>query len=120
MNKLEVFEPAMCCSTGVCGPSVDEDVLLITSVVNSLNTVEGYEAVRYNLSDSPQEFVNNTAVSQILQEQFATALPMTLVNGEVKKPGAYPTLDEIAEYTGVRFMVTESTDGGCCGGSGCC
>ena len=25
MKKLELFEPAMCCSTGVCGPSVDEE-----------------------------------------------------------------------------------------------
>ena len=23
MNKVEVFDPPMCCSTGVCGPSVD-------------------------------------------------------------------------------------------------
>lgn len=23
MVKLQVFDPAMCCSTGVCGPSVD-------------------------------------------------------------------------------------------------
>jgi len=42
MNKLEIFELAMCCSTGVCGPSMDEDLLMVTSVVRSLNTVEGY------------------------------------------------------------------------------
>jgi hypothetical protein len=23
MTKLEVYDPAMCCSTGVCGPEVD-------------------------------------------------------------------------------------------------
>jgi hypothetical protein len=23
MAKMQVFDPAMCCSTGVCGPSVD-------------------------------------------------------------------------------------------------
>lgn len=116
MNKLEVFEPAMCCSTGVCGPSVDENLLLITSVVNTLNTVEGYEAHRYNLTSSPQEFVSNETVSAILQEKYADALPITVMNGEVKKTGAYPTLNEIAEYTGVRLMMTEPTDGGC----GCC
>jgi hypothetical protein len=23
MSKFQVFDPAMCCSTGVCGPEVD-------------------------------------------------------------------------------------------------
>ncbi|MGO4937497.1 arsenic metallochaperone ArsD family protein [Fundicoccus sp. Sow4_H7] len=25
MNKLEIFEPVMCCSSGGCGSSVDEN-----------------------------------------------------------------------------------------------
>lgn len=87
MNKLELFEPAMCCNTGVCGPSVNEDLLMMTSAIQALNTVEGYEAIRYNLSSSPQEFVNNATVTTILQEELADALPITLVNGEVKKKG---------------------------------
>lgn len=120
MNKLEVFEPAMCCSTGVCGPSVDENLLMITSVAQALNSVEGYEAVRYNLSSDPQEFVNNEKVTTILQEELADALPITLVNGEVKKTGAYPTLDEISNYMGLQFVMAGESDGGCCGGSGCC
>ncbi len=26
MTTIEVFDPAMCCSTGVCGPQVDPDL----------------------------------------------------------------------------------------------
>ena len=70
MNKLELFEPAMCCSTGVCGPSVNEDLLMITSAIQALNTVKGYEAIRYNLSSSPQEFVNNATVTTLLQKNW--------------------------------------------------
>lgn len=120
MNKLEIFEPAMCCSTGDCGPSVDENQILITPVVNALNTVEGYEAYQYNLADNPVQFVSNETVSVILQKEYAAALPITVMNGAVKKTGAYPTLDEIADYTGVHFMVTDPSDESYCGGSGCC
>lgn len=122
MNKLELFEPAMCCNTGVCGPSVNEDLLMMTSAIQALNTVEGYEAIRYNLSSSPQEFVNNATVTTILQEELADALPITLVNGEVKKKGACPTLDEISTFMGIQFVMAGSADGSCCGGAGsdCC
>ena len=82
----------MCCSTSVCGPSVDENLMILTSAVKALNTIDGFEAIRYNLSSSPQEFVNNEKVTEILQEKLIDALPMTLVNGEVAKIGGYPTL----------------------------
>ena len=27
MKKMVIYDPAMCCSTGVCGPSVDKNEL---------------------------------------------------------------------------------------------
>lgn len=123
MTKLEIFEPALCCSTGVCGPSVDDDLLSITSAVNALNTIEGYQAVRYNLTGDPQAFVSNTHVTALLKEKEAGALPITLVNGEVKKTGAYPTLEEISDYMTVQFVMATPSQNECCGGSSdsdCC
>ena len=32
MSKLEIFDPAMCCSTGVCGPSVDPELLRVSTI----------------------------------------------------------------------------------------
>ncbi|MBT2731765.1 arsenite efflux transporter metallochaperone ArsD [Carnobacterium sp. ISL-102] len=121
MTDLTLFEPAMCCSTGVCGPSVNEDLLQITSVMNALDTLEGFQAKRYNLSSSPQAFVENEKMSQFLQEKGVEALPVTLLNGEVVKVGKYPSMEEITAFTGVRFAPMDSNDGGSCGsGSGCC
>ena len=120
MNKLEIFEPVMCCSTGDCGPSMDENQILITPVIDALNTVEGYEAYQYNLADDPVQFVSNETVSTILQKENTAALPITVLNGKVKKAGAYPTLNEISEYTGVRFMVTDQSGESDCGSTGCC
>jgi len=101
---------------------VDDELMLITSVVNTLNTAEGYEAVRYNLSGDPQAFVSNENVTTLLREKEAEALPITLVNGEVKKTGAYPTLEEISDYMDVQFVMEGSSEENCCGGSdeSCC
>lgn len=35
-SNIEIFEPAMCCSTGVCGPGVDKELLRITAFINQL------------------------------------------------------------------------------------
>lgn len=120
MTRLELFEPAMCCNTGVCGPSVDEELLQVTGIWNALNTLEGYEAVRYNLSSTPQVFVQNAAVSALLQKKGVDALPITTLNGEIKKTGAYPTISEVSEYTHVQFVTAGSAESGCCGGSSDC
>lgn len=59
----------MCCSTGVCGPSVNEDLIRVSSIMNELKKAEGIQAVRYNLSANPNSFVRNSKVTEILQEK---------------------------------------------------
>ena len=34
-KKIEIFDPAMCCSTGICGPSVNENLLRVATLINS-------------------------------------------------------------------------------------
>ncbi len=36
MKKLQIFEAAMCCSTGLCGIGVDPELLRVSTVFNSL------------------------------------------------------------------------------------
>src|SRR5699024_6136959 len=62
MNKLEIFDPAMCCSTGVCGPGVDPDLTRIASAVYSLEK-RGVDVTRYNLANDPSEFIENKKVN---------------------------------------------------------
>ena len=94
MKKLELFEPAMCCSTGVCGPSVDEELLMVTSVFETFEGLEAIEASRHNLTSDPDAFVNHPTILKLLQEKGNDILPVTLLDGEVVKEGAYPTLEE--------------------------
>ena len=69
MTNITIFEQAMCCNTGVCGPSIDQDLLRITAVMDALAELEDYEALRYNLSSNPDQFILNKAVSEKLQAE---------------------------------------------------
>ena len=68
MKVLSIYEPAMCCSTGLCGVSVDPELLRISTVFNNLSK-NGFEILRYNLSGSPQAFVDNKLINQVLSQK---------------------------------------------------
>ncbi|MFV0558166.1 MAG: arsenite efflux transporter metallochaperone ArsD [Enterococcus sp.] len=116
--KLEIFEEALCCSTGVCGPSVDEDLLRITGVFETFKQTE-MTAVRYNLSANPAEFAQNEQVLNVLKEQGNTCLPLTLVDDQIVKSGQYPSNQELEVLTGIQLATTPAKNS-CCGGSSCC
>ncbi|MCP3029411.1 arsenite efflux transporter metallochaperone ArsD [Halobacillus sp. A5] len=101
MKKIEIFDPAMCCSTGVCGPSVDPE---LTKVAYNLGVLEkeGIEAVRYNLSTEPQQFVENPVVRKQLDERGDQALPLVMIDGKIVKAGEYPTAEEFSTWSGIE------------------
>ncbi|MBT2255951.1 arsenite efflux transporter metallochaperone ArsD [Priestia megaterium] len=101
MKKVEIFDPAMCCSTGVCGPSVDPELTRLASAVFALEK-KGFDITRYNLTSEPSKFVDQVAVNKILMSKGPDALPVVLVDGEVEKTGTYPTNEEFAEWFGVN------------------
>ncbi|WP_069999724.1 arsenite efflux transporter metallochaperone ArsD [Cellulosilyticum sp. I15G10I2] len=100
MKKMIIFEPAMCCSTGVCGPSVDPELLRISTALNNLKN-KGIEVERYNLNSNPQMFLDNKVINQILTEDGVEKLPVTLVDDTVVKIKAYPTNEELCELLGI-------------------
>lgn len=118
MTNITIFEPAMCCSTGVCGPSVDQDLMRITAVMEALDDSEYFEALRYNLSNNPDEFIKNKEITEVLQAEGVEALPITMVDGKIVKTGGYPSNDEITDYIGVRFVEVSDEECGC-GSCGC-
>ena len=67
MKTMKIFEPAMCCPTGLCGVGVDPELLRISTVLNTLKE-NGVEVQRYNLTSAPMEFVNHKAVADFLQK----------------------------------------------------
>jgi hypothetical protein len=61
MKTVQVFDPAMCCSTGVCGPSVDQKLVRFASDLHWLAN-HGVKVERFNLSQEPQAFAANSLV----------------------------------------------------------
>ena len=123
MSNLTIYEPAMCCDTGLCGVGVDAELLRISSVVGTLANL-GYTINRYNLTSAPMEFVNNKAINEAIKED-ENALPITVLDGEIVKVGAYPSNEEVLNYLGINLaeLMAQMSggSGGCgCGSSGCC
>lgn len=101
MSKVEIFDPALCCATGVCGPSVDPELVRVATAIFLLEQ-KGFDIKRYNLGFEPAIFVENKEVNKIHNEKGPDSLPITLVEGKVAKIGTYPTNEEFAEWFGVK------------------
>lgn len=101
MNKVEIFDPAMCCSTGVCGPSVDPELTRVASAVYSLEK-KGFKINRYQLTTNPEKFAESKEINRVFTEKGPNALPVILMNDEVVKVGSYPTNEEFAEWFGIN------------------
>lgn len=118
MKNIEIFEPAMCCSTGLCGVSVDPELLRISTVLNTLKERD-IEVKRYNLTNAPMQFVTNHVVSEFVKLYGADKLPVTVVDGELAVSGRYPTNEEFTEWLQLPQDVLGKQES-CCGGGYCC
>jgi AhpD family alkylhydroperoxidase len=96
MKRLDVYDPAMCCSTGVCGPQVDQVLVRFAADVKWLED-QGVEVRRFNLSQNPAAFVENEQVKQALTEKGEAALPFLLVDGQVAASGQYPERGQLTD-----------------------
>lgn len=124
MTQLTVFDPAQCCSTGVCGPSVDPKLSRLAADLDWLKQ-QGVAVVRYNLSQQPQAFVDNAVIKDILERRGEDALPVFVVDGEVMSQGSYPDRAALAGWVGVPAEAAAAAADDCCdstatAGKGCC
>jgi hypothetical protein len=94
--KLEFYEKSMCCSSGVCGPSVDDSLVRVSENIEYLkNKYIDLEVKRYQPQTHGMAFMTNREVKKLVSAEKNKALPITTVNGVVIKKGGYPTLEEI-------------------------
>ncbi len=120
MKNIEIFDPVMCCSTGVCGPSIDPELLRVATVIKLLKE-KGIVIKRHGLSSEPQDFITNNIISEILQKEGADILPITLVDGKIVKTKSYPTNEELSAWLGVEISAKpQKKNSCCCGPKGCC
>lgn len=97
MNSIQIFDPAMCCSTGLCGVDVDQALVSFAADVDWLKS-RGVEVARVNLAQQPQEFADNDRIRDLLQTQGEKALPAVLVDGELMATGRFPSRAELMDW----------------------
>jgi hypothetical protein len=123
--KIEIYDPAMCCSTGVCGPSVDPELVRIQETLRQIQKqAPEVQVSRYGLTANPQAFVSNSAVAELLKNEGPQCLPLVFVDCDLVSKGSYPSngqLQAILSRAGINLDLTEKkTTSCCCGPKGCC
>ncbi len=121
MKKLEVFDPAMCCATGVCG--VDVDPVLVQFAAD-LKWVEeqGVNVQRFNLGQEPQAFAANPDVIKEM-EVGMDRLPILTVDERIVSTGMYPSRQQLAQKLGISATegsMTPAQNQFCCSPKSVC
>ncbi len=116
MTTIHVFDPALCCSSGVCGADADSELINFSADVDWAKQ-QGAAIERFNLAQQPMAFADNSTVKAFLERSGAEALPLILVDGEVALAGRYPNRNELARWTGAA-LEEKTEESSCCGG--CC
>ena len=118
MKTMKIYEPAMCCPTGLCGVGVDPELLRVSTVLNTLKQ-NGVEVQRYNLTSAPAEFVKNKAVAEFLRKFGPDKLPVVLVDDFIVIVGRYPNNSEFISWLELPGDILGEA---CCGeeASSCC
>lgn len=128
MKTLEIYDPAMCCSTGVCGTDVDPKIVQFASDLAWLKE-QGVTVSRFNLAQQPAAFAENATVRDALKSLGNECLPLLLVEGAIATRSIYPSREQLATLAGIDAQSStccaddDSESEGCCGGDskeGCC
>ena len=93
MKTIQVYDPPMCCSTGVCGTDINPDLVSFAAMLVQLGT-QGVKVERFNMSQQAMAFAQNPSVKELLEKEGTDALPLIFINGAVYMKGRYPTAIE--------------------------
>jgi len=119
MKSIQVFDPALCCSSGVCGVEVDQALVSFAADIDWARQ-NGAQIERFNLAQQPMAFAETPAVKTFLELSGQEGLPLTLVDGQIALAGRYPSRDDLARWAGITAVAATPSTGGCCSGSRCC
>jgi hypothetical protein len=99
--KIEIYDPAMCCSTGLCGPALDPVLVKMNDALLALKK-QGVEIERFNLAQHPKAFMVNKIVADLLHKNGKQILPIILVNEGVFRTGEYPSYEDLCKALGIE------------------
>lgn len=95
-NKLIIFEGMLCCSTGLCGPEPNQDLVQLSEDVKKLQVEFPDESIiRASLSFNANAFLDYPEVLKLVKENGTDVLPITVLDGKILAKQRYMTHDEI-------------------------
>ena len=98
--RIRIYDPPMCCSTGVCGPSVDPELVRFAHDIAWLKQ-HGVEVERFNLAQEPAAFVQNPVILALLNAEDTSCLPVVIVGDQVVSKKSYPSREELSAFANV-------------------
>ena len=130
MKTIQVYDPALCCSSGVCGVDVDQALVTFAADVDWARQ-QGANIERFNLAQQPMAFADNATVKGFLERAGQEALPLTLIDGALALAGRYPSRADLARWSGIALQsagccppaqdaAAPKAQATCCSGSKCC
>ncbi len=99
--RIEIYDPPMCCSSGLCGPALDPVLVKMNDAVLALKK-QGVAVERFNLAQQPKSFMDNKKIAELLKKNGKKILPVTLVNRDVFKTGEYPSYEDLCRALGIE------------------
>ena len=97
MKTIQVYDPPMCCSTGLCGNDIDPALVGFAAWLKEFAKA-GVKVERYYLGQQPMAFVQNPAVKSLLDQEGVESLPVIFWDGAVQMKGRYPTVAEREDW----------------------
>ena len=94
-DTIIIFEGALCCSTGICGPEPNKALIELNENLKRLKTERpDVEITRASLTFNLETFLENNEILEMVKTQGPDILPVTTLNGKVVAERRYPTYEE--------------------------
>lgn len=124
MKSIKIYEPVMCCNTGVSGVGIDSELMRMSKLMK-IFMKHNLDVKRLDLSKTPKEFMANNEVMSLIKENKSDMLPITVVDNKIVLSGRYPSNEEFAHFLEITVSVlqqdvdkekegTSTESGSCC------
>lgn len=115
IKNIKIYDPALCCSTGVCGVEPDKQLLIFAADLEWIKG-QGVAVERFNLAQQPMEYATNPMVKELLASSGMQVLPLLFVDDKVALSGRYPSRMEMEMWTTMGPLTIAAGGGSCCCG----
>ena len=95
-TDLIIYEGAMCCSTGICGPEPDKVLIDFNETLKKIqHEFHDVNVVRGSLSFNVNMFLEKNEIIELVKEEGPEILPITTINGNIVAKRRYLTYEEL-------------------------